>query len=193
MQKLKMNKNRIVIILISVVFLLLTITFVFSMRFKKPVLQISYTEFLGKVHNNQIKSVSISDSAQLKGEFKDGEQFITDNPRIDGFKESMLVKNIEVKESSDQYSPGQLALAIGAIGAFAGVAIYLSKNNSQQVSKEYDKMSNIEISTEKDSNIRFSNIAGNEEAKENIMELVDFIKNPQKYERYGARMPKGII
>jgi len=163
------------------------------MRFKKPVLQISYTEFLGKVHNNQIKSVSISDSAQLKGEFKDGEQFITDNPRIDGFKESMLVKNIEVKESSDQYSPGQLALAIGAIGAFAGVAIYLSKNNSQQVSKEYDKMSNIEISTEKDSNIRFSNIAGNEEAKENIMELVDFIKNPQKYERYGARMPKGII
>lgn len=193
MQKLKMNKNRIVIILISVVFLLLTITFVFSMKFKKPVLQISYTEFLGKVDNNQIKSVSISDSAQLKGEFKDGEQFITDNPRIDGFKESLLVKNIEVKESSDQYSPGQLALAIGAIGAFAGVAIYLSKNNSQQVSKEYDKMSNIEISTEKDSNIRFSNIAGNEEAKENIMELVDFIKNPQKYERYGARMPKGII
>ncbi|QUH21704.1 ATP-dependent metallopeptidase FtsH/Yme1/Tma family protein [Alkaliphilus sp. B6464] len=188
-----MNKNRIVIILISVVFLLLTIAFVFSMKFKKPVLQISYTEFLEKVDNNQIKSVSISDSAQLKGEFNDGEQFITDNPRIDGFKESMLVKNIEVKESSDQYSPGQLALTIGAIGAFAGVAIYLSKNNSQQVSKEYDKMSNIEISTEKDSNIRFSNIAGNEEAKENIMELVDFIKNPQKYERYGARMPKGII
>jgi cell division protease FtsH len=77
--------------------------------------------------------------------------------------------------------------------SFVGVMIYLSKNNSQQASREYDKMSNIDFSTQEDSDIGFGNIAGNEEAKENIMELVDFIKNPQKYRKYGARMPKGII
>lgn len=194
MSKMKINKKILIIGLLSLFVLISIISFeVYNAKYKKPIIEFSYVEFIEKVDGNQIKSISISDSAQLKGELKDGKQFITDNPRIDGFKESMLIKNIEVKEANNQYSPIQLALATIAIGGFAGLAIYLSKNNSQQVSKEYDKMSNIEISTQKDSNIKFSNIAGNEEAKENIMELVDFIKNPQKYERYGARMPKGII
>lgn len=163
------------------------------MKFKKPIYEISYVEFLEKVNSNQIKSIYISDSAQLRGEFNDGKQFKTDNPRIDGFKESMLTKNIEVKEVNKQYSIGQIISVIVMIGGFVGIVIYLSKNSFQQASKEYDRMSNIEISTQEDSDIKFSNIAGNEEAKENIMELVDFIKNPQKYEKYGARMPKGII
>jgi len=194
MQKIKMTKKRLILTLTCIVALLAIIAFsVYSMNSKKPILEISYMEFIEQANSNQILSISISDSSTLKGEFKNGEQFVTDNPRIDGFKESMLIKNIEVKEVSDQYSPGQIVIAILAIAGFAGLAIYSSKNNSQQVSKEYDKMSNIELSTEKDSDIKFCNIAGNEEAKGNIVELVDFIKNPQKYERYGARMPKGII
>jgi len=194
MQKIKITKKRLILTLTCIVALLAIIAFsVYSMNSKKPILEISYMEFIEKANSNQILSVSISDSAILKGQLKNGEEFVTDNPRIDGFKESMLIKNIEVKEVSDQYSPGQIVIAILAIAGFAGLAIYSSKNNSQQVSKEYDKMSNIELSTEKDSDIKFCNIAGNEEAKGNIVELVDFIKNPQKYERYGARMPKGII
>ena len=181
-----------VIILISIIALIASLI-TYNVRFKKTICEISYVEFLEKVNNNQIKSIYISDSAQLKGEFNDGQQFKTDNPRIDGFKESMLTKNIEVKEVSGQYSIGQIIFTVVIIGSFAGIMIYLSKNGSQQASKEYDKMSSIEFSTQSDSNIKFSNIAGNEEAKENIMELVDFIKNPQKYKKYGARMPKGII
>ncbi len=196
MLKIKISKknrrNLVVIILISIVALIASLI-TYDVKFKKPICEISYVEFLEKVNNNQIKSIYISDSAQLKGEFNDGQQFKTDNPRIDGFKESMLTKNIEVKEVSGQYSIGQIIFAVMLIGSFAGIMIYLSKNGSQQASKEYDKMSSIEFSTQSDSNIKFSNIAGNEEAKENIMELVDFIKNPQKYKKYGARMPKGII
>ena len=166
---------------------------VYNMKFRRQVQEISYVEFLEKVNSNQVKSLYISDSAQLKGEFNDGKQFKTDNPRIDGFKENMLRKNIKVKEINRQYSIGQIILAIIMISGFVGIVVYLSKNGLQQASKEYDRMSNIEISTQDDSNIKFSNIAGNEEAKENIMELVDFIKNPKKYQKYGARMPKGII
>ncbi len=196
MLKIKISKknrrNLVVIILISIIALIASLI-TYNVRFKKTIYEISYVEFLEKVNNNQIKSIYISDSAQLKGEFNDGQQFKTDNPRIDGFKESMLTKNIEVKEVSGQYSIGQIIFTVVIIGSFAGIMIYLSKNGSQQASKEYDKMSSIEFSTQSDSNIKFSNIAGNEEAKENIMELVDFIKNPQKYKKYGARMPKGII
>ncbi len=196
MSKIKFSKkNRNSIIIIGLVLILMSIILlnIYNMKFKKPIYEISYVEFLEKVNSNQIKSIYISDSAQLRGEFNDGKQFKTDNPRIDGFKESMLTKNIEVKEVNKQYSIGQIISAIVMIGGFVGIIIYLSKNSFQQASKEYDRMSNIEISTQEDSDIKFSNIAGNEEAKENIMELVDFIKNPQKYEKYGARMPKGII
>ena len=115
------------------------------MKFKKPIYEISYVEFLEKVNSNQIKSIYISDSAQLRGEFNDGKQFKTDNPRIDGFKESMLTKNIEVKEVNKQYSIGQIISVIVMIGGFVGIVIYLSKNSFQQASKEYDRMSNRDL------------------------------------------------
>ncbi len=194
MQKMISSKKNIIISLVIIVVLIFITGFIiYNNNFKEPVIEISYTEFMKKVEDDQINSISISDSSQLKGELKDGQQFVTDNPRIDGFKENMLTNNIKVEEVSVQYSTGQIILGIISIGAFVGLVVYMSKNNSQQVSKEYNKMSDIDTSTEQESNIRFSNIAGNEEAKENIMELVDFIKNPKKYERYGARMPKGII
>ncbi len=196
MPKMKFNKKHknfiAVVILISVLLSVILLN-VYKMKFKKPVHEISYMEFLENVDRNRVKSIYISDSAELKGEFNDGKQFKTDNPRIDGFKENMLMKNIEVNEINRQHSIGQIVLTIVMVCGFVGVVIYLSKNNFQQASKEYDKMSSMDFSTQKDSNIKFSNIAGNEEAKENIMELVDFIKNPKKYEKYGARMPKGII
>lgn len=195
MFKKRLTSKRNIIIATTLILVLVSVTLfnIYNMKIKKPSYEISYIEFLERVENNQVKSIYISDSAQLKGEFSNGEQFKTDNPRIDGFKENMLMKDIEVKEVSGQYSLGQIIFTILMIGSFAGVMIYLSKNSSQQASKEYDKMSNIELSTQKDSDIKFTNIAGNEEAKENIMELVDFIKNPQKYQKYGARIPKGII
>jgi len=190
----KMNKKNLIIFTILTLILISIVSLsVYNMKFKKPIHEISYLEFLEKVDSDQIRSISISDSAYLKGEFKDGTQFKTDNPRIDGFKENMLTKNIEVKETSGQYSIGQIILTVAMIVGFVGIVIYLSKNGLQQASKEYDKMSSMDFSTQEDSDIKFSNIAGNEEAKENIMELVDFIKNPQKYKKYGARMPKGII
>lgn len=190
----KMDYKKLIISSMLILIAVVTISLsVYNIRFKKLTDKISYVEFIEKVNNHEVRSIYISDSPELRGELKDGRQFKTDNPRIDGFKEGMLVKNIEVNETNGQYSAGQVILFGLMVLSFAGAAIYLSKNNSQQMSKEYDKMSSIEFSTQKDSNITFNKIAGNEEAKENIMELVDFIKNPHKYERYGARMPKGII
>ncbi len=162
----KMNKKNLIIFTILTLILISIVSLsVYNMKFKKPIHEISYLEFLEKVDSDQIRSISISDSAYLKGEFKDGTQFKTDNPRIDGFKENMLTKNIEVKETSGQYSIGQIILTVAMIVGFVGIVIYLSKNGLQQASKEYDKMSSMDFSTQEDSDIKFSNIAGNEEAK----------------------------
>ncbi|AOY76628.1 ATP-dependent metallopeptidase FtsH/Yme1/Tma family protein [Clostridium formicaceticum] len=159
---------------------------------EKPV-EVPYGEFLEKIEENQVNKVFLVDSPKIKGEFKDGQEFITDHPRTDNLKEMLLTADIIVEEVGEQHSVVQIITFIVLIGAFAGIGFMLSKQGSKQASREYDKMSSVEFSTQKESTITFANIAGNEEAKENVMELVDFLKNPQKYQRYGARMPKGVI
>ena len=51
----------------------------------------------------------------------------------------------------------------------------------------------LETSLVENPSLNFSNVAGNEEAKESVKDIVDFLRNPEKYSKYGARMPKGII
>ncbi|GAB6086975.1 ATP-dependent metallopeptidase FtsH/Yme1/Tma family protein [Alkaliphilus crotonatoxidans] len=155
--------------------------------------RITYQLFLSKIDTGEVIQVNLSDSPELTGEFKNGETFVTDNPRVDHLKEMLLTKGIEVNEVNGQYSITQIITFVLMMAAFVVLAIFLSKNNVKQASKEYDKMSSMEFSSQKNQSINFSSIAGNEEAKNNLIELVDFLKNPEKYSFYGARMPRGVI
>ncbi|MCC5912163.1 MAG: ATP-dependent metallopeptidase FtsH/Yme1/Tma family protein [Clostridiaceae bacterium] len=190
-----LDKKKIIIgITILVIILSIASYGIYSVYFQPgDAIEVSYGEFLEKLEGNEVKKVFLSEDAKLKGELENGQTFITDNPRTDHLKENLLMSNVIVEEVNEEQTIGQIITFIVLIGAFAGIAIYLSKQNSRQTSKEYDKMSSVEFSTQKDTTISFSSIAGNEEAKESVMELVDFIKNPEKYSKYGARMPKGVI
>ncbi|SDK20971.1 ATP-dependent metallopeptidase FtsH/Yme1/Tma family protein [Natronincola ferrireducens] len=193
MKKLKNKKLAIAICMVTLILSILSVG-IYRQYFSGEIpLEIPYGEFLEKVKENQVRTVYLSDSPKLKGELQDGKAFITDHPRTDDLKEFLLVQNIIVEEVGQQHSMGQIITFVVLVGVFAAIAFILPKQSSKQASKEYDKMSSVEFSTQKESAITFSNIAGNEEAKENMMELVDFLKNPKKYERYGARMPKGVI
>lgn len=79
-------------------------------------------------------------------------------------------------------------LSIIGILVFCYFIFFKNKRSAQ---KEINKLSDIEYISS--SNIGFDDIAGNYEAKESLKEIVDFIKNPEKYEKFNARMPKGIL
>ncbi len=55
------------------------------------------------------------------------------------------------------------------------------------------KMSDVDAATLTEGRVTFADVAGNEEAKESLKELVDFIKDPEKYLNYGARLPRGVL
>ncbi|ABR49309.1 ATP-dependent metalloprotease FtsH [Alkaliphilus metalliredigens QYMF] len=191
---LKLTKKQLIIVLGIAIVVVSAIGYaVYTQYFNEDKLEISYTAFLESTEAGEIRTVNLSEGPKLTGVFEDGKQFITDHPRTDSLKENLLLHGIQVRETTDQYSVVQVITFVVLIGGFIGVAIFLSKKNATQTSKEYDKMSDVEFSTQKDSSIRFADIAGNQEAKENAMELVDFLKNPEKYSRYGAKMPKGVI
>ena len=193
MKKL-INKKYISIAMFLVVFSV-AIVYVFFQQYntKSQITEIPYQEFMKKVEAGEVQQVFLNDQPELKGKFTNGEGFVTDNPRNSQLKEILLLKSIEVKEVNEQYTTSQIISFILLISVFGVLAVFLSRHSSKQTSKEYDKMSAVEYSSNNDKKISFVNVAGNQEAKDNLMEMVDFLKNPEKYEKYGARMPKGVI
>ncbi len=146
---------------------------------------IPYIDFYEKVNKNNIDTIFYNDSDKIKFKEKNNNTiFITDNPRTENFKKEMLMKNINFKE---QINVGNRLSAFFSIILIGGIIfiIYKKTRKSTIAIKQFDA---------KDSgNIYFEDIAGNEEAKENAKDIVDFLKHPEKYEKLKAKTPKGII
>ena len=154
--------------------------------------EISYKEFVYRVEKGIVEEIRITDAAKLRGKLKNGTKFITDNPRRDNFKEYLLLHNIKVIEEDSNGLVGQ-SISFILMLAGIGTVAYLIKRNTKLAEKEMASMSNIVTENSTVGQITFDDIAGNEEAKESLKELVDFIKDPEKYAQYGARMPRGVL
>lgn len=190
---MRKNKKLIIGLIVALLVVGFSATGYYLRYMKVEAISISYNEFLSNIEDGNVKKVFLSDGPKIEGILTDGKAFKTDNPRKDDLKEVLLKNSIEVAEINQEYSASQIIPFMVFIGVLGGLAIYLSKKNGNQTSKEYDKMSSVDYSTKNEKQLTFSSVAGNEEAKESLLELVDFLKNPEKYKRYGARMPRGVI
>lgn len=189
MRKLK----RIHIIGILVLVVLLTVGVFFSRNRTPNQESITYNRFLEEMADGKIDKVFYTDRDVLKGIYKDGEHFVTDNPRREGFKEALLLNDIVVDEMQQQAQVEKTAGFIVTILIFAGLLFFLSKRTSKQAQGSMGKLALKNVSSDDQVTVTFKNVAGNEEAKESIMEMVDFIQHPEKYAQYGARLPRGIL
>lgn len=179
------------ILFLAIVFIAIVSNIFLYLNNKVDYKEISYKAFLDYAEEGLVEEVGLGDRSQIKGKLKDGPDFITDNPRKEDFKEYLLLHNIEVKEDEGLIPSHIIASLILLIG-IGGLAYLSNKNYSKQAEKEMALMS--EIETEAGGRqITFKDVAGNEEAKESLRELVDFIQNPDKYNQYGARMPRGVL
>ncbi|MTI68825.1 MAG: ATP-dependent zinc metalloprotease FtsH [Firmicutes bacterium] len=154
---------------------------------------IPYSKFTTLVDEGKIDTVILSENSKIKGTFKDGTLFKTDNPRTENFKEILLLSDVKVKESDGNTTIKDVVMFVLFLGGFALLAFFINKNTAKQAQKEITQMSTIDNNNGGSDKTNFDDVAGNEEAKENLKELVDFIKNPDKYERYGARIPRGVL
>lgn len=86
-----------------------------------------------------------------------------------------------------------MKLEIYQIAAIIGVMIFMFFlfKNKKSAQKEINNLSEIEYASS--SSVKFEDVAGNYEAKDSLQEIVDFIKNPEKYSKFNARMPKGVL
>lgn len=150
-----------------------------------------YPNFLSDLNKNNICKVLISPSNDMTIFLKDGNKYKTDNPKSPTLKENLLSKNIEVIDENTPPLSKTIASSIFAVSIISIAFMSLKKSKFGQSS-----MNNIDVkdfSSDKNNTFGFKSVAGNEEAKESLMDIIDFLKNPVKYKEYGARMPKGVI
>jgi cell division protease FtsH len=154
--------------------------------------KITYNAFVEAVGQGKIEKVFLNDDARMKGTYKGGKTFITDNPRKEGLKEDLLKKGIIVDEMNKQIQGEQAVSMIITLGLFGVLIFVMNRNVSRQKHGGLGK-SQFNAVLPENVTVNFNSVAGNEEAKESVQELVDFINNPEKYARYGARLPRGVI
>ncbi len=149
-----------------------------------------YSSFLEDITSNNISKVIVTNNSNLTVFLKDGSKYSTNNPDSPTLKEELLKNNIEVLDQNSTSPTKTVASSILLISIISIVFVTINKRKLGTSS-----MTNLDVKdfSEDQNALNFDYVAGNEEAKESLMDIVDFLKNPQKYKDYGARMPKGVI
>lgn len=184
----KIKKNLILIplsiLVLSVVALVLLNISATAMPYK------SYTDFLLDLENNNISKVSMSQTPKITVIDKSGNKYSTDNPNSYTLKETLLKEGIDVESSTTLPTSQRIAVITLGISAIATIFMAIKRSSSGSSMTSINAINGQSVSKDKFS---FNSVAGNDEAKESLNDIVDFLKNPEKYASYGARMPKGII
>lgn len=156
--------------------------------FKDDAKEVKYEKFLEMVDDKKVKDIKWSeDEETITFSDKKDKSYTTANPKYEDFKKDMLEKGIEVKEANGlgKYeTPIMMGVQMLMYIILFAIMIKCTGMGSLIAPKE---------AKETESNVKFKDVAGLEEVKEDLMTVVDFLKNPDKYKEAGAEIPKGIL
>ena len=184
-------------------FIAITMFSVFSNFSNEPsTTELSYSEFISQVESDQVLSVEfMSDNYTLKGKTVNGESFTTVRPPFlqDDLSETLSEHRVAVtgKKPEEQSILKQLLIASFPILIILAVFIFFmrqmqggmgGKSGPMSFGKSKAKM--LEGGKVKTT---FSDVAGVEEAKEEVQEVVDFLRDPSKFQKLGGKIPTGIL
>lgn len=187
---LKNFKNNIFII--PVILLILSLSFIlFSELYNIGKFNKSYNEFIIDLNNNNVKEVYLTSSSNITVKLKNDVIYTTDNPKSENFKEELLLDNVTVLNRS-LISVYDILPKLIFVVSLCSIIFLVVKRYSPKT-KGLLSVDRLETEVDTSNSLTFDDVAGNEEAKESVKDIVDFLKNPEKYKTYGARMPKGII
>ncbi len=192
-----MNKKRCIIFAIVLLLVAIAVSAYMYGKNSGTIEELTYKKFLDMAQKNQVDIVYLDNGSEITGRLKDGTSFVTQNPRSENFKENMLMLGVDVREGSRNEEVMAVLRSIFVLALLVLFVWMISrgmKKNSLSVKNDpADQLSSLECETLRNVGITFDDVAGSEEAKESVKDIVDFLKNPDRYVKMGARMPRGII
>lgn len=177
------EKYKKIILLIITVIVIISICLVIYLQNNKKIEYVNYKDFYSELENGNIKKAIIEEDKVVFTK-NNNEEYYTENPNYDEFKEKLLLNNVEVTTDSVQDNIGyvlDLLFYLIFFGVF-GIGIYkLISVNSKT------------FKVVKNTNVKFSDIAGMEELKNEMLKVVEVLKSPDEFKSKGIRQIKGIV
>ena len=191
-----MLKNMLVWVVIAVVIMSVFNNFAPQ---KESATNLSYSEFINQIKDEQIQSVLIeADGKTISGTYKNGTRFLTYGLNDPKLVDDLLTNNIEILTEPPakpslflqiliQWFPMLLLIGVWLFfmrqmqgGAGGKGAMSSGKSKAKMMSEDQNK-------------VTFNDVAGIEEAKEEVEELVEFLRDPGKFQKLGGKIPKGVL
>ncbi len=190
-----MAKNLILWVVIAIV--LMTVFNNFSTTTKQAQ-SISYSEFIDEVKAGNVKEVTIQNGRDIDGAMTSGQRFSTYSPGDDGLVSDLLNNNVEIVATPPEKPSLLMNILINWFPLFVLIGLWIFFMRQMQGggagrgAMSFGK-SKARMLTEDQVKVTFSDVAGVEEAKEEVTEMVDFLRDPSKFQKLGGKIPKGVL
>ncbi|HEU4340551.1 MAG TPA: ATP-dependent zinc metalloprotease FtsH [Candidatus Binatia bacterium] len=157
--------------------------------------EIVFSEFMGSVERGEVQEVVIQGS-NIQGKYKSGERFRTFAPNDPELVKSLRAKNVKIAAKSEDESPWYMVLLLNWFPMLLLIGVWIFFMRQMQVgggkAMSFGK-SRAKLLTENQHRVTFNDVAGVEEAKDDLQEIIAFLKDPKKFTKLGGRIPKGCL
>ena len=189
-----MVKNLILWVIIAIV--LMSVFNNFNVK-KGSESSLNYSEFISQVKNGAVESVKISGST-IQGKLRTGDSFVTESPGDDGLVGDLLNHDVQIEAVPPEKPSVLMSIFINWFPLFILIGLWIFFMRQMQGggggrgAMSFGK-SKARMLTEDQVKVTFADVAGVEEAKEEVSEMVDFLRDPSKFQKLGGKIPRGVL
>jgi cell division protease FtsH len=157
--------------------------------------EIVFSEFMTAVDRGDVQKVTIQGN-NIQGEYKNGERFRTFAPNDPELVKSLREKKVKIAAKPEDDSPWYMVLLLNWFPMLLLIGVWIFFMRQMQVgggkAMSFGK-SRAKLLTENQHRVTFSDVAGVDEAKDDLQEIISFLKDPKKFTKLGGRIPKGCL